>query len=90
MKIEVLFFGPARELAGTERAVVTLRKGARLLDLVAKLGEQHGTALADLLREPPQGTVALVNGRDYNRLGGLDAPLSDKDTVAWLPVIFGG
>ncbi len=90
MKVEVLFFGPARELAGAEREIVTLKRGARLLDLVAKLSERHGNELAGFLRQPPEGTVALVNGRDYNRLGGLDAPLSDKDTVAWLPVIFGG
>ncbi len=90
MKIEVLFLGAARELAGTDREIVAVRKSARLSDLVAKLEEKRGAALGEFLRHPPQGFVAMVNGRDSSRIGGLDAPLSDKDTVAWLPVIFGG
>ncbi len=86
----MLFFGAARELAGTDRAVVGVKNDARLSDLVAKLEKQHGAALAAFLRQPPQGFVIMVNGRDSNRIGGFDAPLSDRDTVAWLPVIFGG
>jgi molybdopterin converting factor small subunit len=90
LKVEVLFLGKAREIAETEREVVTLKKGARLADLVAKLGAEHGHALSDFLLKPPQGVQIMVNGTDSSRIGGLDAPLSDKDTVAWLPVIFGG
>ncbi len=90
MKIEVLLFGQVREAAGMERTVVALRKGSKLADLVAKMGAEHGDVVSQALLKPPQGVVIMINGRDSNQIGGFDAPLSDKDTVAWLPMIFGG
>lgn len=89
MEIEVLLFGKPRELAGTSQETVTVEDGAVLKDLVKQLGSQHGAAFAREVRRT-KGIRILINGREYGLLGGMEAPLSDKDTVVFLPMMFGG
>jgi molybdopterin converting factor small subunit len=89
MKVEVLFFGHPRELAGTAREVLSLKEETRLSGLFEKLGNRHGNELRSELGNKENLTV-LVNGRHYGTLDGVGTILRDKDTVAILPVIFGG
>jgi molybdopterin converting factor small subunit len=89
MKVEVLFFGQHRELAGTAREVLSLKAETRLSGLLSYLGDRHGEDLKKELAKKENLTV-LINGRHYGTLEGEDTVLKDKDTVAILPVIFGG
>jgi len=89
MRVEVLFFGNHRELAGTAREVLSLKAGARLSSLFEKLAEIHGNELRGELAKKESLTV-LVNGRHYGTLDGVETILKNKDTVVILPIIFGG
>lgn len=89
MDIEVLLFGRPRELAGTSGEIISVGEGARLSDLIKLLGEKHGIAFSEEVRHT-EALRILLNGREYGLLGGMEAPLSDKDTVVFLPLIGGG
>jgi molybdopterin converting factor small subunit len=89
MRVEVLFFGNHRELAGTAREIITLKAETRLSGLFNRLGDRHGDELRRELANKENLTV-LVNGRHYGTLDGVETILKNKDTVAILPVIFGG
>jgi molybdopterin converting factor small subunit len=89
MRIDVLLFGQPRALAGTAQEVISVKKGTRLSDLIEVLGAKHGVAFSEEVRRT-EGIRILINGREYDLLGGLAAPLNDKDTVVFLPLIFGG
>ena len=89
IEIEVRFFGSLRQLVGTARQVVSLDGEARLADLVDYLGRAYGSSFGQELARI-RGVRILVNGREYTQVGGLQAPLADGWTVAFLPPIFGG
>jgi molybdopterin converting factor small subunit len=89
MKVEVLFFGRPRELAGISREVLSLKAGMRLSNMLERLAKRHGDDLKTELSNL-ENLIILVNGRHYTTLNGIDTVLSDEDTVAILPVIFGG
>lgn len=89
MRVEVLYFGRPRELIGTSDETVSIKDGARLADLFALLKASHGDVVASEL-DRLGSLIIFVNGRDYKTLGGMEAPLKDKDTVAILPFVFGG
>ena len=89
MRVEVLFFGNHRELANTAREVLSLKAGTPLSGLFEKLADRHGNEFRSELAKKENLTV-LVNGRHYGTLDGVETILKDKDTVAILPVIFGG
>jgi molybdopterin converting factor small subunit len=81
MKVTVLFFAQARELAGRASAVLSLPEGSRLADALAVLAREH-PALAPLW---PHLAVA-VGGR----LGRPETPLADGAELALLPPVSGG
>lgn len=89
MEIVVLLFGKPRELAGTSQETITIEDSAVLKDLVKELGKRHGAALSREVRRK-KGIRILVNGREYGLVGGMEAPLSHRDTVVFLPMMFGG
>jgi len=89
MKVEVLFFGRPRELAGTSREVVSLKLGTNLSNILEVLGRRHGDDLKTELSNL-ENLIILVNGRHYTTLNGIETVLKHEDTVAILPVIFGG
>ena len=89
MDIEVLFFGQLREMAGVSRTDVVLEDNSRLADLVVHLSDQYGDTFKDKI-EGIQGLRILINGREYYLLGHMEAPLSDGNTVVFLPPIAGG
>jgi MoaD family protein len=89
MNIEVLFFGHLREITGVSRTGVVIDDNSRLADLVDSLAEQYG----DVFREKVEGIEGLrilINGREYYLLGRMEAPLTDGNTVVFLPPIAGG
>ena len=89
MKIEVLFFGRPRELAGSARKLVTVKKGACLADLFRVLETRYGIRYARDLKQK-DAVMVMVNGRNAANLGGLETPLEDQNTVAIMPVVVGG
>lgn len=89
MNIEVLFFGQLREITGVSRTGVVINDNSRLADLVLHLAGQYGDALQEKI-EGIAGMRILINGREYYLLGRMEAPLSDGNTVVFLPPIAGG
>ncbi len=89
MNIEVLFFGQLREITGVSRTNVVIEDKSRLADLVVSLSGQYGEAFQKKV-ESIEGLRILINGREYYLLGRMEAPLSDGNTVVFLPPIAGG
>jgi MoaD family protein len=89
MNIEVLFFGQLREITGVSRTGVVIDDNSRLADLVSQLSEQYGDTFREKV-ENIEGMRILINGREYYLLGRMEAPLSDGNTVVFLPPIAGG
>ncbi|MFC1952445.1 MoaD/ThiS family protein [Chloroflexota bacterium] len=89
MDIEMLFFGRLRELTGTSQEIIPVEKVTRLSDLIELLGKRYGTNFSTEVYLN-QALRILINGREYGLLGGMETPLSDKDTVVFLPLIGGG
>jgi molybdopterin converting factor small subunit len=87
MKVETLFFGRSRDLAGTDSEAIVLGREAVLSDLWHTLGMTHGPLLAAELERPH---IILINGRDFSLLGGMDAALKSGDQIAIFPVAAGG
>jgi len=89
MKIEVLLFGRPRELVEASRKVVSLDDGARLSDLLDLLARKYGAEVSNELKRT-ETLIVMINGRHFGTLGGVEAPLNDKDTVAIMPAVVGG
>ncbi|MBN2077235.1 MAG: MoaD family protein [Dehalococcoidales bacterium] len=89
MNIEVLFFGQLREITGASRTNVVINDNSRLADLVLHLSNQYGDTFQEKV-EGIEGIRILINGREYYLLGRMEAPLSDGNTVVFLPPIAGG
>ena len=89
MNIEVLFFGQLREITGVSRTGVVIDDNSRLADLVQYLSGKYGNTFREKV-ESIEGMRILINGREYYLLGRMEAPLSDGNTVVFLPPIAGG
>jgi molybdopterin converting factor subunit 1 len=81
IRVSVLLFGQARELAGAAETSVELPRGATVGDAVARLEADH-PALAPLDRV----LLTAVNETYATR----DEPISDGDTLAVFPPVSGG
>jgi molybdopterin converting factor subunit 1 len=81
MRVQVLFFGVLKDLAGASSAELELRSGATAADLWSALNEQT-PALARFQR-----SVAVAVNQHYSEPGTL---LQDGDEVALLPPVSGG
>lgn len=86
MKINVLFFGPLRDLTGQRERDVVLSEKATLKELLTTLKDTYGDAFESKI----EGMRILVNGREYTFTGGYETPLREGDTVVFLPPLFGG
>ena len=90
MELEVIYFGRLRDLAdGKTRETVTFDGINTLKDFIKELGERFGGEFSDTVVST-RGLRILVNGHEYQLLSGMDTKLKDKDTVVFLPPIFGG
>ena len=83
IKITVLFFASARELAGASECVVELEEGARTIALRAAVAKRFPLA-KELIAD-----VTLALNEDYVEIDA-DPELKDGDTVALIPPVSGG
>jgi len=93
MKVEVRVYAGLRRVLGGKNLTVKLKEGARVKDLVLKLGgkvEASGNLLLGGLRLAEASLIVLVNGRNINSLNGPDTVLREGDLVAFMPVTEGG
>jgi len=81
MKIELLFFASARDLAGTAQATVELPDGADIAALVRQV-----VADSDRLAAVA-GSARFARNEEFV---SRDTLLCDGDQVAWLPPMSGG
>jgi MoaD family protein len=88
LKIEVLFFGRIRDITGSASKKVTINEEVNLSDLLRLLDCRYQTKLIEEIQS--QGLIVMINGRHYSSIGGIEALLHDKDTVAILPAVIGG
>ena len=89
MDIEVTIFGRLRELAGVSKETVSAAGAMSLSSLISRLEETHGSSFARELAAT-KGLRILVNGREYQLLGGMETELRDRDLVVLLPPIEAG
>jgi sulfur-carrier protein len=79
IRVKVLYFGQAREAAGTSSEGVVLPEDTRLKTLVERSKRTHG------------GLARLTSVIALNEEVALDdAVLADGDVVAFLPPVTGG
>lgn len=81
MKIEVLFFASARDLAGVSQRMVELPDGTDVRALLQKLTQDHPAL------ERVVASARFARNEDFVDLA---ARLQDGDQVAWLPPMSGG
>ena len=81
MRVEVLFFGVLKEVAGSARETVELQAGATAGGLIAVLRERTSN------RHEVWARLAVAVNRVY---AGREAVLADGDEVALLPPVSGG
>ena len=91
--MQVRFFASLRHITRCAEADIPYRETAGAL--AHSLCDLYGEQLRQLFfpsGEEKFGTevIFLINGRHFNQLGGLDAPLSPGDLVDFFPVVSGG
>ncbi|MBN2239814.1 MAG: MoaD family protein [Dehalococcoidales bacterium] len=89
INLEILFFGQFREITGTNKTATAVDDNSKLDNLVQHLSGQYGEEFGELI-DNIKGLRILINGREYYLLGRMEAPLSDGDTIVFLPPIAGG
>jgi len=91
--IRVLFYAGVRERVGTFETRVEGFSGT-FAGLMERLEELHGVSLADLSQakgaDPLSVLIVMINGRHIAHVGGLNAAVSEGDTVSIFPLIGGG
>lgn len=81
IRLDVLFFGRVREVAGLAKESVECEEGARIEDLFAQYVARHAE-----LAKYRRSLVACCN----QEFVAWDTPLHDGDEVAFLPPVSGG
>jgi len=95
MQVKAVFLGDLRPRDGEGKVYLELPEGSTLSNLIDRLGERYGEGLKEKIIHPT-GTSTfplmriLVEGRDYQFVGGFDAQLNEGDTVVFMPPIAGG
>jgi molybdopterin converting factor subunit 1 len=81
MRVEVLFFGQLKEVAGRERDTIELPEGACVSDLLRRYAEVSPAL------EPYFDVMAVALNQEYSE---AEAALHDGDEVALIPPVSGG
>lgn len=86
-------FGPIRRVIG--ESVIELKVGSEftIRDVINFAIESYGDKLKQLILEETKlsgNLIVLLNGRDTNRLDGLDTKVSPDDEITILPHVQGG
>lgn len=93
MKIQ--FFAYLREPEYANCKGLSLEGPSTLKELGLELSRRFGQPFHDhFFNEDETGigpkTIVIINGRKAEFIGGLDAPLTDEDTVLIFPIVAGG
>lgn len=89
MKIESLYFGDLRNVTGLARETISIKEGAKLLDLIDRLSETYGKEFLSRLNLG-NNHIILINGQNHEVLGGKEAVLREGDRIVFLPISMGG
>ncbi|MGD2065801.1 MAG: MoaD/ThiS family protein [Candidatus Bathyarchaeota archaeon] len=95
MKVRVQYLGFIKNMLNKNEDHVELEEDSSLSDLLDKLAGVHGAPFRKEVYEPgvkkvKTGFSVTINGRFIGQLGGLDAKLSDGDTVILMSLMTGG
>jgi molybdopterin converting factor subunit 1 len=81
LRVNVLFFGPLRELTGITEEAMEIPEGANLAELFDRYAGRFPNLAAY--------RVSLVASRN-EEFASWDTPLAEDDTIAFLPPVSGG
>src|SRR6185437_8602233 len=81
MRVQILFFGQLKEVAGRERDTLELPEGARVAYLLRRYAELKPAL------QPYYDAMAVALNQEYSEAG---APLHEGDEVALIPPVSGG
>jgi molybdopterin synthase catalytic subunit len=81
LRVQILFFGQLKEVAGRERETLELPEGARVADLLRRYAEVKPAL------QPYYDAMAVALNQEYSEAG---ARLHDGDEVALIPPVSGG
>ena len=95
MQVRVQYLGFIKNMLNKKEDNIEVEEGTALFELLNKLAEMHGASFRNEVYEPgvkkvKTGFSVTINGRFIGQLGGLDAKLSDGDTVHLMSLMTGG
>jgi molybdopterin synthase sulfur carrier subunit len=93
MIVEVKFFTRLREITGKKVEKIQLQNKITVNGLIRLLGDIYGEKFREYIydKEEVQDYLSiLVNGKNTNKLLGLDTKLQEGDVMAILPPVGGG
>jgi len=85
--------GDIKRVTGSRKRTVELGDGARVRDLILKLGGKDvgsDSVSLGVHKLVDSDLVVLVSGRNIRALDGIDTVLKEGDLVTFMPVIVGG
>lgn len=81
VRVQVLFFGPLRDIVGSAEDHIEIPPGATLGDVFERYAASH-PRLAEL-----RGNIVLARNQEFTR---SSAPVAEGDEIAFLPPVSGG
>jgi len=92
LKVIIRAYGDIKRILG-DKSTVELNDGAKIRDLILKLGgkvKSSGSAFLGDYKLEDSALVILVNGRNIHVLDGIDTVLKEGDFITFMPVLVGG
>jgi molybdopterin converting factor small subunit len=95
MRIRIKMLGLLKKISGKSEFFLNLPSNeARLKDVIEGILKETN-ALREILldpemRDPRPNTIVLINGREMDLLGGLEAVIKDGDEIVFIPIVHGG
>ena len=86
-------FGPIRRVAGASVIELDVSESSTIQDVIQKAIELLGKQLSHLIMTDGKvsgNLILLLNGRDTQRLDGLNTIVSENDEITILPHVQGG
>lgn len=95
MKVRVQYLGFIKKMLNRKEDYFEVEEATPLFKLLNKLAGIHGAPFRNEVYEPgvkkiKTGFSVTINGRFIGQLGGLDAKLSEGDTVILMSLMTGG
>jgi len=92
LKIIIRAYGDIKHILG-DKSTVELDDGAKIRDLILKLGGKVKSSRSAFLggyKLEDSALVVLVNGRNIHALDDIDTVLKEGDIITFMPVLVGG